>query len=278
MKRSSYRCGWGGTLRGIRELKGIIAHASAYLAVALQYRSSVWIAGIGSILGLHVNYSLWKTVNLSSDQIGSLGTEEALQRVLLGQALIPILSQGLEYIVGHDIRTGNVAIQMSRPFDYQFALLGHNLGRTLGLVLMRSLPLYVVALLFYGLQLPTLPSALASIASISLSFLISFYITFLFSVLSFYTLNSWGLLSARILCVSFLSGALVPTELFPAWLKTVVDLLPFRSLAEIPILIYRGKALVGPSLGYQIVWLVVLLLLSRIVFSLVRRHVLVQGG
>lgn len=252
--------------------------ATTQLEISFRYRTAALIVALGAFVGLHINYSLWTAIFNASGSIGSVLESGAVPHILLGQAMIPVLAVSLENVVGNDVRTGGVVTKLTRPVDYQLELLGISLGRTMSTILMRSLPLYVISLVFYGLPLPTPAAATAVLVSLSLSFMINFFVTFLFSSMSFFTVNTWGLQSARLLGISFLSGALVPTELFPPWLGKIVRLLPFRSAAEVPILLYQGAVPVWESLLSQAVWLVVLLALTRGLYLMLKRSVLIQGG
>ncbi|MCX7668838.1 MAG: ABC-2 family transporter protein, partial [Anaerolineae bacterium] len=81
--------------------------------------------------------------------------------------------------------------------------------------------------------------------------------------------------------IMFFSGFIAPLNFFPAWLRAVTELLPFRALAHLPVSVYLGK-LNGPALaaalGQQALWLIALVLAGRWVLGRMVRRVTLHGG
>ena len=79
----------------------------------------------------------------------------------------------------------------------------------------------------------------------------------------------------------FFSGMMLPLVLFPGWLGTLANALPWASYVQVPADIWLGKhtgtGLLG-ALGFQVFWAVVLLLVCQGVLSVATRKVVVQGG
>jgi ABC-2 type transport system permease protein len=66
------------------------------------------------------------------------------------------------------------------------------------------------------------------------------YLT-LIGLVSFWTMQIWGIIAIYDYTSQFFTGALVPLWFFPAWLRQVADLLPFQAQAFIPLAIYTGQ-------------------------------------
>ena len=80
---------------------------------------------------------------------------------------------------------------------------------------------------------------------------------------------------------SFFSGALVPLAMMPGWLQKIAAAMPFAQAMSVPVSFLSGiaSAVDAPRLWLtQLIWLVVLLFLSRVVFNIAIRKVTVQGG
>ncbi|HEY8742252.1 MAG TPA: ABC-2 family transporter protein, partial [Chloroflexota bacterium] len=92
--------------------------------------------------------------------------------------------------------------------------------------------------------------------SLVLGYLVSVLIGLVIGLVSFWTLQTWGVLAIYQYVSQFFTGALVPLVFFPAWLRRVADLLPFQAQAFIPLSLYMGnvapKAIPG-ALGIQLV-------------------------
>ena len=100
-------------------------------------------------------------------------------------------------------------------------------------------------------------------------------------MLCFYTTSGWGLNSLKVTLISFLSGTLLPIAFFPKGLKEVVSWMPFAGMSQNPILILMMKYDLSESLrcvALSAVWIVVLELLAKLLFSHAVRKVTVQGG
>ena len=81
--------------------------------------------------------------------------------------------------------------------------------------------------------------------------------------------------------VEFLSGSLIPIPFMPLGVRTVIELLPFASMHNVPLRIYSGD-LAGEEMLravlFQIVWIGILVGLGKILCKIAERRVVVQGG
>jgi ABC-2 type transport system permease protein len=108
-----------------------------------------------------------------------------------------------------------------------------------------------------------------------------FHLNFLLGSLAVVTLDirhiSWAYYSV----VRFFGGQMIPLWLFPPFLAWLAGALPFQSTYFIPMSIYIGNlsgAEAIQAIGFQLVWLVVLVLLSRLLWNWAHRRLVVQGG
>jgi ABC-type uncharacterized transport system permease subunit len=78
-----------------------------------------------------------------------------------------------------------------------------------------------------------------------------------------------------------LGGEIIPLVLFPAALQQFVYVLPFAAMFSTPLLIYVGQippARYLEAMGVQVLWVVVLGLVSLVLWRAGARRVVVQGG
>jgi ABC-2 type transport system permease protein len=74
---------------------------------------------------------------------------------------------------------------------------------------------------------------------------------------------------------------MVPLWLFPGLIGALAEALPFKSIFYIPMSIYIGRfagAAVVTAIGFQLLWLGLLILFSRWVWSRVHARLVIQGG
>jgi ABC-2 type transport system permease protein len=80
--------------------------------------------------------------------------------------------------------------------------------------------------------------------------------------------------------IFFASGQLVPLWMYPPWLRSIVNALPFKDIYYIPQALYidafPGTLL--EALRSQLIWVVVLLGAGRLFWVYVQRRITVQGG
>jgi ABC-2 type transport system permease protein len=81
-----------------------------------------------------------------------------------------------------------------------------------------------------------------------------------------------------LVATNFLSGLLVPISFMPPWLRTIVDLLPFRTFVMVPIEVFLGHGSAARSLGLQVFWAVALSGMALLVLRRAVRKVVIQGG
>lgn len=180
------------------------------------------------------------------------------------------------------IRKGCIDTDLLRPMGFQRQMLYRNSSRIISLALFLVVPACLLAQLFMGQQLPaTVFHALAFIPSLVLAYFVLFSLNFLLGLLGIMILNikqiSWAYRSL----VCLLSGQLIPLWLFPENVQSVLHLLPFRCIFDIPLNIYIGA--VGAnnlpsSLLFQLLWACGLMLLGQFLWRLTRKRITVQGG
>ncbi len=140
----------------------------------------------------------------------------------------------------------------------------------------------LVGLALFDLTLPSSPvNALAFLVSVPLAVVVSFALRFLVACSAFWLLDAQGLKVLSDAVSIFLSGMMLPLVLFPGWLGTMAEVLPWAALMQVPADMWLGRhegAAILASLGFQAAWAVVLLGLCQLVLRAATRKVVVQGG
>jgi ABC-2 type transport system permease protein len=161
-------------------------------------------------------------------------------------------------------------------------MLARSVGEMFIGVAVLGLPALLIAFIFLGVQFPpNVGAGLMFVVSLLLGFLLLFHLNFLLGSLAIVALDirhiSWAYFSV----IRFLGGQIVPLWLFPPLVAAIAEVLPFKGTYYIPISIYIGR-LTGMdairALEFQVVWLVALVLLSRLLWSWAHRRLVVQGG
>jgi ABC-2 type transport system permease protein len=114
------------------------------------------------------------------------------------------------------------------------------------------------------------------------SFIINTTIDYIIGLTSFYTESIWGISSTKDIIILFLSGSLIPLQFFPKAAQQVLKLLPFQAMYHLPLMmLVEPEQPVGSyltSLGIQLFWVVVILMLARLFYNRAIKVLRVAGG
>ena len=208
---------------------------------------------------------------------GSVSAYVWLSQGLIGAVTLTGIAE-----IGDRIRTGDVAVDFTRPLDLQTWHLAEDLGRAAYTTIPRGVPSVLVGALTVGLALPTtaLPYAMG-LVSVVLGVAISFYGRYAVNVLGFWLLDTRGVRMVYAVVSSFLAGLYVPVGLFPDWLHELALATPFPSMMQAPVDVISGHvsgADAWRTLGLQVVWVALTCLAGRALTSAGRAKLVVQGG
>ena len=149
-------------------------------------------------------------------------------------------------------------------------------------LLMRALPIFVVAGLFLNLAKPSSWSAAALFAvSVLSGLLLAASMVALMTISLLWTVSGEGIYRLATPLIFFFSGIVIPVPMFPDWMQRSLTRLPFRGLIDTPFRIYMGVftgSAVVLGLMHQLAWTVALVALGRMVLARGMRRLVVQGG
>ncbi|WP_053361552.1 ABC-2 family transporter protein [Bacillus sp. FJAT-27251] len=245
------------------------------------YSAWYWAGTVSSILRLLIIYYFWQAVysNRSAIQDIDLGT-------MITYIVVAMLLQGFVGGVGQDlaenIKNGNVAIELMRPYDLIYKMFAVDLGSKLMHLIRGTIPMMLIAFFFMDITFPgSLEAWLLFIISAGLGLWIETFFDFLVGVLAFWTVNIWGVRVLKESLVTFFSGALVPISLFPDWLRVITEFLPFQAMVYLPVSIYSGM-ISGTeaylAVGLQLFWLISFYVLVRVIWAQAVKQITIFGG
>lgn len=206
----------------------------------------------------------------------------ALSYVWIGQALIAPIGLFVRRDVATRVKTGDIAVDLARPLDFQLSWWARDLGRFVLGIPTRGIPTLLIGMLLVGIARPgdwtCYPLGLVSLL---LGTSINFLCMYLVNLIAFWTTDVQGYLNLYGLVLNVLSGFFVPVHLFPGWLLAVAEYSPFPSVFQTPVDIFSGRT-VGMDavalIGVQAGWLVAVVLVGRLLLWAGSRRLVVQGG
>ena len=109
------------------------------------------------------------------------------------------------------VMSGQVAMDLVRPWDFFFYWLSRNVGRAVYFAIFRGLPLLVLSWAAFGIQLPSNWSiALLFLISLCLAMLVSSVLGFLVNFAAMWTTDARGLAGITGTLMWFFSGFVLP--------------------------------------------------------------------
>lgn len=248
----------------------------------LAYSMWVWMELVVQVIAVVIFVAFWRAVYASTETVAGLALDQTLNYILLAQIFSEAANvTNLIGEFGYGLREGQITAALLRPVDYQASSYVQNVVQ-LGLSLLLKAPLAIFIWLMYGL---TLPSDLTVWAAFLLTLLLGHALLFCFdwmiSCTAFYSTEVWGMSVVRYAIAMFFSGALIPLDMMPDWLRTLATILPFSQVVYLPVSLLSGITTVDemPRIWLmQALALVVLVIVSRAVFRRAVRVVTVQGG
>jgi len=259
----------------------------------LAYRLRYVVGVLNYTIYMGVQYFLWSAVFSSSagraDRIGGFSFQEMVTYFAAGWIVRVSYFNNIDREIADRVSQGDIALDLLRPVSLLTMRYGEAVGESAFRVIFMAVPTALVLFPLFGADLPAIPpgpaggaaSLLAFLASGILAFHVFFLLNFLIGISTVFFEKIRGFLWAKFILVQFLSGLLIPFDLFPPWARAVLGILPFRAIIYGPITIYLGRARgsqVLLELALQTGWVLALLLVARWFWALCRRKLTVQGG
>jgi ABC-2 type transport system permease protein len=252
------------------------------MLVLFQYRTAA-IAGLTT----QVFWGLMKIMILSAFYATTTSSQplsltQAITFIWLGQALLELLPWTIDKEIEAEIKTGNIAYQLTKPLDLYWHLFFRSLALRLAPTIWKIVPLFLFAALVYHLPAPvSIEAGIFFAISLFLSSLLSAAITTFFIITLFWTLSADGLQNLIAHFSILLSGLLIPLPLFPSCLQPFLNFQPLRGIVDIPARLYTGVITTEDGfyyLSFQVVWILVFIVFSRYLLRKAMKKFVIQGG
>lgn len=252
----------------------------------LQYRAAA-LAGISTQFFFGFVYiSVYVAFYESGSSNLPMQLNELISYVWLNQSLYSLI-----YLWYKDreilnmIKTGNIAYELLRPQDLYLMWCHKILGERLSRVVLRFLPVILVAVILpkpYNLDLSiTLPVFLLFIISMILSSILMTVLVVLYHVICLFTLDEKGVVNIFMVVSDILSGIIIPIPFFPKFMQNISNVLPFRYISDFPFRLYVGNITLNEGLVgiiVQIIWIIILFIIGKLLTKKALKKAVIQGG
>ena len=193
------------------------------------------------VVFLFIKVSLWTAVFKGSeiDQIGSYNLESMLTYHLWIMLVTMVSIGAANQDISQDIRLGRITSYLIYPFSlFEFHMASYLAKQVVKLIIA------LITLLGVWLSLGLSLDWLMVLQALSLAFwggLFWFFLNYFFGLLGFWLEETWTFSVMIQVIAYFFSGAIIPLELYPEWLKAGLIYSPFPYIGYIPAKIMMGE-------------------------------------
>lgn len=269
-----------------RYLRGAIRVA---IRSSTIFRANLVSQLVGVVFTAFLLIAFWSTLFRDAASVEGISLSAMIVYAVGTVLLTIVLNLPIEEELATKIRSGDVALSVTRPIPYPATVFMDALGEVVARLLVRVTPYALVlgalAAALTGtnpLTTVSMPALLLAVVSAALAVALSSFYQMIFGTLAFWTAGQlYGLVVARRELARLTSGAFIPLWFFPEWGQHVAAYLPFQGLFHVPLSILIGKlegAQAMRSLALQAMWIVVFFAIALAVWRRASRRIEIQGG
>ncbi len=262
-------------------MKKYVAIARAQLLATLIYDRDLLVRSVFMLVILVTFVQLWSTTFAASNQsvISGFSVRDLVWYLVITE-VVALSPPRVAQAIDAQVRGGDVAYALARPYWYPLFHLAGYWGDTLVRIPVNALVGAVVALVAVG---PPGTSPAAVLATIVLwigAITLKASIEILIGLSAFWVEDTapFEWIYAKILYT--IGGLLLPLDLFPDWLATISRALPFAAIMYAPARAFVGFSweTVGPMLLSQVTWIVIAWVALLLVYERATRRLVAHGG
>lgn len=263
-------------------MRKYLAILKGRLLVLVQYRSAAMAGLVTQVFWGIIKIMVFTAFYSQSTSSEPITLAQAITFIWLGQALLQLIPWSIDKEIERQIRDGNIAYELLRPMHLYGMIYARSIAMRFLPTLLRSIPLIVIAALFFDLPSPVSWGAGFAFAfSLIFALLLSAAMTALILISLFWTISGEGILRLVPHLSMILCGMVVPLPLFPEWMQPFINIQPFRGIVDIPARLYTGVIPLSEAPYYfmfQLGWFMAFAFLGNFLINRAIKRFVIQGG
>lgn len=239
------------------------------LQASFAYRVNFFASFIAEALSLVILVYLWLSIYHQGGKIGSYTLGGLILYFVISKFVnLTIRSSDIARYIGEIIRLGDFNNYLLKPLSF----LGHTISYFFAVTVYNLIIFSVIfsPLLLLGKLEITIATFFYFLLSIIIAFLINFLFYYTIGVSTFYFSYIAGFNFIMWSVNSFFSGNVIPIDLFPKYLISINNLLPFKYIVFVPISILTNKYTTNEiffNLLFGLIWVLILLGIGSLIFN-----------
>ena len=245
----------------------------------VAYRASLFFEFFGLLIKSMLIFSFWTFFIENSEQVGFSTNINFLTYVIVAAILPSVISSDAGIQLGKKILSGDIATDLIKPYNVVLMLATKSLFFSLFKVILFLVPILALFKVFnlIDFSISSIPFFAVSLFFATITMLI---IYLLIGLISFWTENWWGIKLLFDGIITFLSGAIIPLSLFPAYFQSINSFLPFQYTVYVPanVLVFGLNESFTQSIFIQLLWIICLLLVFNLIWKFALKKLVIFGG
>jgi ABC-2 type transport system permease protein len=291
-----------------KEFSKYTGFISNSLKTVFAYRFGAFIWMIFPVVFMLIQYFLWTGIFESAGgTLYSIKLSQYLTYIGIGYITVRFAACGRESMISYELKNGNVATSLTKPYDYVTMNFFQHIGQRLAFGI-QSIPMIILIILIAQIPVQSFSITVYYIVSVLFAFALNFLFSVFLGSIGFWIVNVWGLFllrgglrmlfSGEIIAITFffkIAEEGVKIQNFPLQslnsaeikgifhaLGVIAYCLPFQAMFNTPSAIYSGMLAseqdVLLHLGLQVLWIVVFLIINKVLWKKALNRVTIFGG
>lgn len=247
-------------------MKEFLTVISIYTKIMIRYRATYIVSLIGEPISFIIQVILFTKIyeyNQAEVMVGY-----SLSQMIWYFAGVTfvwfLIWNGVDNSIANKILSGDLAIDLLRPFSIFLFELAIAAGTRITGLLMEFIPIFIM---FSFISFPgflTVLSITKFFLVVLFSFILFFNINYLVGISAFWIKSNYSLQSIKLVLISFLAGSYIPLEFYPEKIRVLVGYLPFQYLFYWPVQFFlnlehtHGFKTLIHVLSLQLFWILLL--------------------
>jgi ABC-2 type transport system permease protein len=264
-------------------MKKYIAYSKIGLKQQLVYKGDLWLNVFGMLIVFVLWIFFWKALYQGREEVDGVSMNQLIAYMAISYAvLIPQLhTMRIRYAFTEKVRSGDIVFDLIKPVHFVRRIFFERVGTMCLFFFLIVLPIYGGILVVSTGYLPNVKVIvsffLAVIISLSMGFLMN--VNFCLLMMKYTeTSGTWVLFNAL---TFFLGGMPFPIWIYPESVQSIIKVLPFQFMYHVPTSIFNGvipEEVIGMKLATGAIWVIVLVGVNIVLWRVMLRNLMVQGG
>ena len=248
---------------------------------SIAYRVEYFTSVLNAFLYIFIFTSVWSALIPAGSSMSGLSKNKMIAYAVLSTLIKASMGRN-ESLISSRVKSGEIAVDLMKPFSIPLMYLSDTLGTTLFQILSRSIPLLIFCYVIFDIDINITYIILFKFFPVYiLAFIIFFLMLFLISSISFFIVDIFPILIFYWALITLASGAIIPLDFLPEAFSRILLFTPFPYLFYFPTMILLDRSFM---MSYEqliinyILMIAVITVLANSVYSIGIRKLSIVGG